>query len=270
MNQSTTGGHKARKRFGQNFLHDANIIERIVRAITPKPGQRLVEIGPGQGAITAPLLQAGADLTTIEIDRDLAAMLRAKFAAEPRFHLVEMDVLKFDFATLGAEPAGLRVLGNLPYNISTPLIFHLLDYAPLIHDMVFMLQLEVVERMAAAPDTDDYGRLSLMVQYHCKVEKLFKVPPGAFHPQPKVDSAIVRLTPHRTRPFAAIDPDLFERVVREAFSQRRKTLRNTLRQLVTPEQFNELGIDASRRAETLALEDYVRIANLLAAVSKSP
>lgn len=270
MNQETRRPHKARKRFGQNFLHDGYIIERIVRAITPKPGQRLVEIGPGQGAITGPLLQAGADLTTIEIDRDLAGMLREKFAAEPRFHLVEMDVLKFDFATLGAEPSGLRVLGNLPYNISTPLIFHLLDYAPLIHDMVFMLQLEVVERMAAAPDTEDYGRLSLMVQYHCKVEKLFKVPPGAFHPQPKVDSAIVRLTPHRTRPFEAADPELFERVVREAFSQRRKTLRNTLRQLVTPEQFTQLGIDASRRAETLGLEDYVRIANLLAAVSKSP
>jgi 16S rRNA (adenine1518-N6/adenine1519-N6)-dimethyltransferase len=270
MKQGTPPAHKARKRFGQNFLHDANVIERIVRAITPRPGQRLVEIGPGQGAITAPLLQAGADLTAIEIDRDLAAMLRDRFGAEPRFHLVEMDVLKFDFATLGAEPAGLRVLGNLPYNISTPLIFHLLDYAPLIHDMVFMLQLEVVERMAAAPDTDDYGRLSVMVQYHCKVEKLFKVPPGAFHPQPKVDSAIVRLTPQRPLPFEASDPGLFERVVREAFSQRRKTLRNTLRKLVTPEQFAQLGIDTSRRAETLGLEDYVRIANLLAADGKSP
>jgi 16S rRNA (adenine1518-N6/adenine1519-N6)-dimethyltransferase len=266
----TAPAHKARKRFGQNFLHDASIIERIVRAITPKAGQHLVEIGPGQGAITAPLLQAGADLTTIEIDRDLAAMLRQRFAQEPRFHLVEMDVLKFDFATLGSTPAGLRVLGNLPYNISTPLIFHLLDYAPLIHDMVFMLQLEVVERMAAAPDTDDYGRLSVMVQYHCKVEKLFKVPPGAFNPQPKVDSAIVRLTPLRPLPHAALDLVLFERVVRDAFSQRRKTLRNTLRQLVSPAQFEALGIDASRRAETLALEDYVRIANLLAAGGTSP
>lgn len=270
QNGFTAPAHRARKRFGQNFLHDANIIERIVRAITPREGQRLIEIGPGQGAITAPLLQAGAELTTIEIDRDLAAMLRARFASEPRFHLVEMDVLKFDFATLGTGEASLRVLGNLPYNISTPLIFHLLDYAPLIHDMVFMLQLEVVERLAAAPGTDDYGRLSVMVQYHCKVEKLFKVPPGAFNPQPKVDSAIVRLTPHRPLPFVAQDPQLFERVVREAFSQRRKTLRNTLRQLVTPEQFETLGIDASRRAETLALEDYVRIANLLAAGNQSP
>lgn len=270
MSYGTNYSHKARKRFGQNFLHDANIIERIVRAITPRAGQRLVEIGPGQGAITAPLLKAGANLTTIEIDRDLAGMLRERFAGNPQFHLVEMDVLKFDFATLGATPAGLRVLGNLPYNISTPLIFHLLDYAPLIHDMVFMLQLEVVERMAAAPDTDDYGRLSVMVQYHCKVERLFKVPPGAFHPQPKVESAIVRLTPHQALPSVARDPKLFERVVREAFSQRRKTLRNTLRDLVTPEQFAELGIDPSRRAETLALDDYVRIANLLAADSKSP
>jgi 16S rRNA (adenine1518-N6/adenine1519-N6)-dimethyltransferase len=269
MSKDTPPAHKARKRFGQNFLHDTNIIERIVRAIMPQPGQRLVEIGPGQGAITAPLLEAGADLTAIEIDRDLAAMLRARFAPEPHFHLVEMDVLKFDFASLGVAPAGLRVLGNLPYNISTPLIFHLLDYAPLIHDMVFMLQLEVVERMAAVPGSAAWGRLSVMVQYQCKVEKLFKVPPGAFQPQPKVDSAIVRLTPQRPLACAASDPQLFERVVREAFSQRRKTLRNTLRHLVEPAQFEQLGIDPSRRAETLALADYVSIANLLAAGSKS-
>ena len=271
MSTSTQDGkaHRARKRFGQNFLHDGGIIERIVRAITPQPGQRLIEIGPGQGAITAPLLAAGADLTAIEIDRDLAAALRQRFAAEPRFQLVEMDVLKFDFASLGSAPAGLRVLGNLPYNISTPLIFHLLRYAPLIHDMVFMLQLEVVERLAARPGSDDYGRLSVMVQYHCKVEKLFKVPPGAFHPQPKVDSAIVRLTPLRPQPFVADDPLLLERVVREAFGQRRKTLRNTLRSLVSVEQFNSLGIDPARRAETLSLEDYVRIANLLTAGSQS-
>jgi 16S rRNA (adenine1518-N6/adenine1519-N6)-dimethyltransferase len=262
---NTPAPHKARKRFGQNFLHDAQIIDRIVRAITPKEGQQLVEIGPGQGAITAPLLKAGAELTAIEIDRDLAALLRERFVDQPRFHLVEMDVLKFDFATLGAQPASLRILGNLPYNISTPLLFHLLQYADLIHDMVFMLQLEVVDRLAAGPGSDDYGRLSVMMQYRCSVEKLFKVPPGAFNPQPKVDSAIVRLVPRRPLPHPATDEALFERVVREAFSQRRKTLRNTLRQLVSPEQFEELGIDATRRAETLELGDYVRIANLLAA-----
>jgi 16S rRNA (adenine1518-N6/adenine1519-N6)-dimethyltransferase len=269
MNQPPASAHRARKRFGQNFLHDAGIIDRIVRAILPQQGQRLVEIGPGQGAITGPLVAAGADLTAIEIDRDLAALLRQRFAAADNFKLVEMDVLKFDFATLGAAPAGLRILGNLPYNISTPLIFHLLRYAPLIQDMVFMLQLEVVDRLAAQPGTDDYGRLSVMVQYHCKVEKLFKVPPGAFQPQPKVDSAIVRLTPQRPLPCVAEDPELLERVVREAFSQRRKTLRNTLRQLVTAEQLESLDIDPGRRAETLTLEDYVRIANLLTAGSKS-
>jgi 16S rRNA (adenine1518-N6/adenine1519-N6)-dimethyltransferase len=261
--------HRARKRFGQNFLHDPNIIARIVRAVTPRPGQTLIEIGPGQGAITAPLVEAAENLTAIEIDRDLAAALRVRFAARPGFRLIEQDVLKVNFAEL-AEGHGdsqregsLRILGNLPYNISTPLLFHLLDYRDLISDMVFMLQLEVVDRLAAQPGHPDYGRLSVMMQYHCKVEKLFTVPPGAFFPQPKVDSAIVKLTPWRPLPHPARNPHTLERVVRVAFSQRRKTLRNTLKTLLPPEKLELLGIDLNLRPENVGLKDYVRLSDLV-------
>lgn len=257
--------HRARKRFGQNFLHDQNIIGRIVRAVTPKPGQFLVEIGPGQGAITAPLLAAAGELTAIEIDRDLAAALRARFAGNPGFRLIEQDVLKVNFAELAAghEPGSLRILGNLPYNISTPLLFHLLEYRELISDMVFMLQLEVVDRLAALPGSQDYGRLSVMMQYHCKVEKLFNVPPGAFTPQPKVDSAIVKLTPWRPLPHPARNPHTLGRVVRTAFSQRRKTLRNTLKTLLPADQLEQLGLDLNLRPENVGLRDYVRISDLV-------
>jgi 16S rRNA (adenine1518-N6/adenine1519-N6)-dimethyltransferase len=256
--------HRARKRFGQNFLHDQNTIARIVRAAAPRPGQTLVEIGPGQGAITAPLLEAVSQLTVIEIDRDLAAALRTRFAGNPGFHLIEQDVLKVNFADLGnGQPAGLRILGNLPYNISTPLLFHLLDYRELISDMLFMLQLEVVDRMAALPGNPEYGRLSVMMQYHCKVEKLFTVPPGAFTPQPKVESAIVKLTPWRPLPHPARNPDTLARVVRTAFSQRRKTLRNTLKTLLPPDQLDVLGLDLSLRPENVGLRDYVRISDLV-------
>lgn len=257
--------HRARKRFGQNFLHDQQIIDRIVKAITPKPEHLLVEIGPGQGAITAPLLNATGKLTTIEIDRDLAAILRTKFIDFPDFNLIEMDVLKFDFATLGTTPDSIRVLGNLPYNISTPLLFHLLRYRDLIHDMVFMLQLEVVERLAAQPSTAHYGRLSVMMQYQCKVEKLFKVPPGAFSPQPKVDSAIVRLTPLRPIAREVKNYDVFSTVVRTAFSQRRKTIRNTLKTLLNADDFITLNLDSNLRPENLSVQDYVSIAELVAA-----
>lgn len=263
MSNTAQAPHRARKRFGQNFLHDTRIIERIVAAIVPRAEQKLVEIGPGQGAITEPLLDSGAALLAIEIDRDLAARLRERFAARTQFQLVEMDVLDFDFASLGGAPDHLRILGNLPYNISTPLLFHLLSYRELIHDMVFMLQLEVVQRLAAQAGNEHYGRLSVMAQYHCKVEQLFKVPPGAFTPQPKVESAIVRLTPHRPLPHPALDQDEFARVVRSAFGQRRKTIRNTLKGIVDAEQLSGLGIDPGLRAENLALGDYVRIANLV-------
>jgi len=257
--------HRARKRFGQNFLHDPGIINRIVKAVTPLPGQVLVEIGPGHGAITAPLLEAASELTAIEIDRDLAAALRTRFAANPGFRLIEQDVLKVNFAELaqGRPPGSLRILGNLPYNISTPLLFHLLDYREFISDMVFMLQLEVVDRLAAMPGSQDYGRLSVMMQYHCKVEKLFKVPPGAFTPQPKVDSAIVKLTPWRPLPHPARNPVTLGRVVRTAFSQRRKTLRNTLKTLLPAEQLERLDIDLNLRPENLGLRDYVRISDLV-------
>ena len=264
--------HRARKRFGQNFLHDTNIIARIVKAVTPRPDQCLIEIGPGQGAITGPLLEATGQLTAIEIDRDLAATLRGRFGANPGFRLIEQDVLKVDFAHLGDEkpggiqpvaPASLRILGNLPYNISTPLLFHLLDYHALISDMVFMLQLEVVNRMAALPSSPDYGRLSVMMQYHCKVEKLFTVPPGAFNPQPKVDSAIVKLSPWRPLPHPARNTETLALVVRTAFSQRRKTLRNTLKTLMSQEQMESLEIDLTQRPENVGLRDYVRISDLI-------
>ena len=262
-----TAPHRARKRFGQNFLHDPNIIARIVKAVAPRADQTLVEIGPGHGAITAPLLEVASRLTAIEIDRDLAALLRARFAAHPGFRLIERDVLKVNFAALDANaataPASLRILGNLPYNISTPLLFHLLDYRELICDMVFMLQLEVVDRLAALPGSPDYGRLSVMMQYHCKVEKLFTVPAGAFTPQPKVESAIVKLTPWRPLPHPARNPATLGRVVRTAFSQRRKTLRNTLKTLLPADQLDVLGLDLNLRPENVGLRDYVRISDLV-------
>jgi 16S rRNA (adenine1518-N6/adenine1519-N6)-dimethyltransferase len=260
---SYDSGHRARKRFGQNFLHDAHVIARIVKAITPREGQLLVEIGPGKGAITEPLLEASDQLTTIEIDRDLAAALRARFATNPGFRLIEQDVLDFDFASLNAPPGTLRILGNLPYNISTPLLFHLLQYHDLIADMVFMLQLEVVNRLAASPGDADYGRLSVMMQYFCKVERLFKVPASAFVPQPKVESAIVKLTPLRPLPYPATNVDTFAKVVRAAFSQRRKTIRNTLKNLLSSEELANLDLDLTLRPENLHLEDYVRIADIL-------
>ncbi len=256
--------HRARKRFGQNFLHDAGVIDRILRAIRAREGERLLEIGPGQGALTEGLLGSGAQLDVIELDLDLIPILQARFGDNPRFQLNQGDALKFDFTRLEAAPHSLRVVGNLPYNISTPLIFHLLDNAPLIRDMHFMLQKEVVERMAAGPGGGDWGRLSIMVQYHCRVEHLFNVGPGAFNPPPKVDSAIVRLVPHETLPHPAKDHRLLERVVREAFNQRRKTLRNTLKQLLPAEAIEAANVDGSLRPEQLDLAAFVRLADQLA------
>ncbi len=256
--------HRARKRFGQNFLHDAGVIHRILRAIHPREGERLLEIGPGQGALTEGLLGSGARLDVIELDQDLIPLLKLRFGLEPRFTLHQGDALKFDFARLDAGSHSLRVVGNLPYNISTPLIFHLLDQAELIHDMHFMLQKEVVERLAAEPGNGDWGRLSIMVQYHCRVEHLFNVGPGAFKPAPKVDSAIVRLVPHQTLPCPARDHRLLERVVREAFNQRRKTLRNTLRNLLDANAIEAAGVDGGLRPEQLDLAAFVRLADQLA------
>ncbi|MBX9913489.1 MAG: 16S rRNA (adenine(1518)-N(6)/adenine(1519)-N(6))-dimethyltransferase RsmA [Pseudomonadaceae bacterium] len=260
---SENNQHRARKRFGQNFLHDAGVIDRIMRAIHALPGERLLEIGPGQGALTGDLLSSGAQLDVIEIDRDLVAMLNHQFAGNPAFHMNQGDALKFDFNSLNPAPRSLRVVGNLPYNISTPLIFHLLANAGLIRDMHFMLQKEVVERMAATPGGGDWGRLSIMVQYHCRVEHLFNVGPGSFNPPPKVDSAIVRLTPYDVLPCPAKDHRLLERVVREAFNQRRKTLRNTLKALLPSDQIEAAGVDGSLRPEQLDLAAFVRLADQL-------
>lgn len=255
--------HRARKRFGQNFLHDAGVIDKILRSIRPKPDERLLEIGPGQGALTEGLLDSGAQLDVVELDKDLVPILQQQFGSRDNFNLHQGDALKFDFNTLGAAPGTLRVVGNLPYNISTPLIFHLLNNAALIHDMHFMLQKEVVERLAAGPGGGDWGRLSIMVQYHCRVEHLFNVGPGAFNPPPKVDSAIVRLVPHTTLPYPAKNHQLLERVVREAFNMRRKTLRNTLRNLLDLEDIEAVGVDAGLRPEQLDLGAFVRLADRL-------
>ncbi len=254
--------HRARKRFGQNFLHDPNIIRRIVSSIRPKAGETLLEIGPGQGALTGALLDSGCELVAIELDRDLVAMLEQRFAAHPHFRLQQGDALKLQLAELTGG-ARIRVVGNLPYNISTPLIFHLLNQSANIIDMHFMLQKEVVERLAAGPGSKTYGRLGIMTQYHCRVEPLLEVPPGAFFPQPKVQSSVARLIPHAVLPYPATSVESLQNVVRTAFNQRRKTLRNALLGLVNPEQMLALGIDPSARPETLSLQAYVALANTL-------
>ncbi|GGO86398.1 ribosomal RNA small subunit methyltransferase A [Marinobacterium nitratireducens] len=257
-------GHKARKRFGQNFLHDAGVIRRIIRSIAPREGEHLVEIGPGLGALTEELLAEAKALDAIELDRDLIPVLRTKFFNYgERFRIFETDALKFDFSELKNDDRPLRVVGNLPYNISTPLIFHLLSHSGLIRDMHFMLQKEVVDRLAAGPGTSDYGRLGIMTQYHCRVDPLFIVPPGAFNPAPKVDSAIVRLTPYDTLPHPARDVAMLETVVRTAFSQRRKTLRNNLRSLLEAAELETLGIDPGLRPERLTLAEFVKISDHL-------
>ncbi|WP_439510736.1 16S rRNA (adenine(1518)-N(6)/adenine(1519)-N(6))-dimethyltransferase RsmA [Marinimicrobium koreense] len=255
--------HRARKRFGQNFLVDGNVIDRIVGAINPQPGELLVEIGPGKGALTARLADKAEHLRVIELDRDLVPWLKVQFEKHPDFELFQADALKFDFTTLMNDEQSLRIVGNLPYNISTPLIFHLLSYAGQVKDMHFMLQKEVVKRMAAGPGEKAYGRLGIMVQYDCQVEPLFEVPPGAFDPAPKVDSAVVRLTPHARRPFTATNRKTLSQLVNVAFQQRRKTLRNALKNLVEPEQLDQLPVDASLRPEALSLEDYVRLSNAI-------
>ncbi len=256
-------GHRARKRFGQNFLTDASVIARIVSAINPEPGQQLVEIGPGQGALTRPLGERCDNLTVIELDRDLVPWLKVMFEQHANFRLLQADALNVDFASLADPDKKLRVVGNLPYNISTPLIFHLLAQLPQIADMHFMLQKEVVDRLAAGPGDKAYGRLSIMVQYHCAVQPLFTVPPAAFHPAPKVTSAVVRLVPHSPLPCPAEHPETLARLVNAAFQQRRKTLRNSLKTLLPVAQVDRLPIDTSVRPETLDLETFVRISNIL-------
>jgi 16S rRNA (adenine1518-N6/adenine1519-N6)-dimethyltransferase len=264
-------GHSARRRFGQNFLVAPGIIRKIVDAIAPRAGETVVEIGPGLGAITEPLLERIDHLQVVEIDRDLIARLRNRFPPE-RLTIHEGDALEFDFGALkGAGP--LKIVGNLPYNISSPLLFHLVAFAPVVHDMHFMLQKEVVDRMVAEPGSKDFGRLSVMLQYHYHMERMFVVPPGAFNPPPKVDSAIVRMIPRVIGTGtgigeAAKDLALFARVVTAAFSQRRKMLRNTLREFIGEADLAALGITPTARAEDIAVADYVRLANALADLAR--
>ncbi|HEX7272511.1 MAG TPA: 16S rRNA (adenine(1518)-N(6)/adenine(1519)-N(6))-dimethyltransferase RsmA [Casimicrobiaceae bacterium] len=254
------GGHVARKRFGQNFLADRHYIDRIVAAVDPRLDDNIVEIGPGLGALTVPLLERVEHLTVIEIDRDLAAKLAAQYPTA-RLALHNVDALEFDFSTLGAD---LRVVGNLPYYISSPLLFHLARYAASLRDVTVMLQKEVVERMIAAPATRAYGRLTVMLQVRFRVERLFSVPAGAFRPAPKVDSAIARLVPLReTRPRLA-DEALLARIVAAAFGQRRKTLRNALKTIADEGKLERAGIAPGARGETLSVADFVRLANELA------
>lgn len=260
--------HKPRKRFGQNFLQKQDIIEDILRAIRPQSNDLMVEIGPGLGALTRPLAKVLKQLHVVELDRDIVKTLREKYEGCSNSNVVihEGDALKFDFASLGSN---LRVVGNLPYNISTPLLFHLAEQIDCVHDIHAMLQKEVVERMVAAPDTAAYGRLSVALQYRFEMEKVLDVGPDAFYPQPKVDSAVVRMLPRVTREPKATDEALFARIVTTAFSQRRKTLRNTLRNILEMADFEALNIDPGARAETLAVGDFVRIANRLSEQQKT-
>ena len=251
--------HRARKRFGQNFLTDPSVIDRICSAIAPRQGETLLEIGPGQAALTEPLADSGVDLHLLEIDRDLAAALRLRFAARANVTVHEVDALKADFGAIGG-PA-FRLVGNLPYNISTPLLFHVLQWSDRIRDMHFMLQREVVDRMAASPGGKTWGRLSLMCQYHCAITPLFDVPPEAFSPAPRVQSSVVRLVPHAEPPVRIDDMARFERLVAQAFSQRRKTLRNSLRGLVDPSTMEAAGIDPGARPETLGLAEFAGLSN---------
>lgn len=256
--------HRPRKRFAQNFLHDPGVIRRIVQAIAPQTEDNLVEIGPGQGAITTELLPLVGRMHAIELDRDLVGPLADRCAALGALQIHNNDALKFDFTTLSEPGRPLRVVGNLPYNISTPLLFHLLDQAAHVRDMHFMLQKEVVERMVAEPGNRTYGRLTVMLQARAQVSSLFNIGPGAFNPPPKVDSAFVRLQPWESPPYGIDNWDVFSLVVRRAFSQRRKTLRNSLRQILGVETLEAAGLDPGARAEQLSVDHFAALANLLA------
>lgn len=253
--------HIARKRFGQHFLHDKQIIQRLINVIAPKPEEHFVEIGPGQGALTVPLLKFIGQLDAIEIDRDLIPALKMRCADKGNLIVHQADALEFNYTFLIRDSQPMRLVGNLPYNISTPLIFHFLKYAKYITDMHFMLQKEVVQRLAALPNEENYGRLSIMVQYHCQVIALFTVPPAAFYPPPQVDSSIVRLIPYHDIPHHAHDYQHFANIVREAFSHRRKTLRNSLKDIVNDQDWQVIAIDSHLRPEQLGVKEYVKISN---------
>ena len=255
---------RPKKSFGQHFLHDRSYIDRIVRAIAPQAADTVVEIGPGEGALTLPLLAVAGKLTAIELDSDLIPGLTARAAAVGALEIIQADVLRVDFSALATRLGAtrLRIAGNLPYYISSPILFHCVEHAAAIQDMHFMLQKEVVDRMAAAPGSKVYGRLSVMLQLACRVEPLFTVPPGAFRPPPKVDSAVVRLLPLPPEQRHDADPDRVQAIVKAAFGQRRKTLANSLKQLLGSDAIASAGIDPKARAETLAPMDFVRLAML--------
>jgi 16S rRNA (adenine1518-N6/adenine1519-N6)-dimethyltransferase len=256
-------GHTARKRFGQNFLADPHYVERILDAVDPRPGDNIVEIGPGLAALTGGLIARANHIAAIEIDRDLAQRLRTAFTPQ-QLALHEADALEFDFAKLGDT---LRVVGNLPYNISSPLLFHLASHAERIRDLHVMLQKEVVARMTAAAGTPDYGRLTVMLQVQFAIRRLFVVPPGAFRPAPRIDSAVARLVPLGAAKPALADSGLFARIVAAAFGQRRKTLRNALAPICDDTTLRRIGIDPGLRGEALPVSEYVRLANALAAAA---
>jgi len=249
--------HRARKRFGQNFLQNQHVIDSILDAFHPTPLENVLEIGPGLGALTKPLLRILPSFTAIEIDRDLYAHLTTEF---PALRLLNEDALSVDYSQLGQQ---LRIIGNLPYNISTPLLLYLLGFKSHILDMHFMLQKEVVERLAAVPGTKAYGRLSVMVQYHAAVEQLFIVLPTAFHPMPKVESAVVRITPYHRSPFKDVHVPTLEKLLAMAFSMRRKTIANNLKPLLNANDLLSLGIDPVRRPEQISVAEYVHIANFI-------
>ena len=258
----------AKKHLGQNFLHERSVIDKIVLAVDPRPGDVIVEIGPGQGALTFPLLRKHGEITAIEFDRDLHAPLQAAAREHGQLHLIEGDVLGVDFTALAAmrgdADGQIRLVGNLPYNLSSPILFHALDHAPAVRDMHFMLQKEVVERMASGPGNKVYGRLSVMLQAYCTVTPLFTVPPGSFRPAPKVDSAVVRLIPKPTDRIEVVDRQVFANVVRAAFGQRRKTLRNALNAVADTAQIEAAGLRPDARAEQIDVGGFVQLANLLA------
>jgi len=258
--------HKARKRFGQHFSHDKNIIHKLIRAINPQVGETIIEIGPGQGALTFPLLEQCKELTAIELDRDLIPILAQGAKSLGQLNLINSDILQIDMSTLSL-PTPFRLVGNLPYNISTPLMFHMLEHNKLIKDMHFMVQKEVAERIVASPNQNGsggkhYGRLSVMMQYYCQSEYLFDVPPGCFSPPPKVDSAIIRLIPYSEPPLLVDDMEIFANVVKSAFNQRRKTISNSLKNSLSRDQILSLEIDPGCRAENLSLAEFIQLSNL--------
>lgn len=269
-NDKTHLGHRARKRFGQNFLHDDQIIADIVAAIDPEPQFEHVEIGPGLGALTDPVAEQLEHLNVVELDRDLAERLTKHPVLGSKLTIHQADAMKFDFASLvPTDGKKLKVFGNLPYNISTPLMFHLFEFCPHIADMHFMLQKEVVDRLCAEPGTKDYGRLTVMAQYYCHAIPVLDVPPECFKPAPKVDSAVVRLVPKSEDERVPLDTKLLSHICQNAFNQRRKTLRNSLKKVVSAEEVEALGIDITLRAENIAIEDYIRLTQYLSEKQQS-